>query len=137
MEALDYIRRFKMLARESNYSRIDFLDCLFEDFSEYAENERRWKRRELKYHEWHAIVSNYYQKFSAIARLRRSLRKDGEGLTQKLWGFFYINYLVPDRDRLFPKEAREIYDYKRNQLRHVQDKNYNYENRQGNPGPSR
>lgn len=129
MEALDYIQRFNMLSSESNYNRIEFLDCLYKDFTEYAQTIRREKERELTYGEWNSIVSNYYQKYMAIAKLRKSLREDGEGLTRQLWGYFYINYLVPDRDKLFPKKAKDIYKYKRKQLQHLQDKINTYENR--------
>lgn len=129
MEALDYIQKFNMLASESNYNRLEFLNCLYEDFTRYADTVRTEKERELNYEEWNSVVSNYYQKYMAIAKLRKSLRADGEGLTKQLWGYFYINYLVPIRDKLFPSQARAIYKYKRKQFQHLQDKINNYENR--------
>lgn len=138
MEPLEYILEFNMLSRESNYNRIDFLNALYEDFTRYTQYYlKRYNIDNLNYKEWSSIVSNYYQKFMAIAKLRKSLRSDGEGLTKQLWGYFYINYLVPDRDKLFPHQAKAIYQYKRNQFRHLQDKNNNNEIRQGNPRPTR
>ena len=129
MEALDYLHKFNMLSSESDYNRIDFLNSLYYDFTRYTENLRNDLGRELSYGEWNEIVSNYYQKFMAIAKLRKTLRADGEGLTKKLWGYFYINYLVPVRDKIYPKQARAIYKYKRKQFQQLQDKINNYENR--------
>lgn len=93
-EPLEYLLNYNMLSSENSFDRIQFLNALYEDFTRYCQYFLKIQNSDkLQYQEWNAIVSNYYQKFVAIAKLRAMLRKDNEGLTKKLWGYFYINYL--------------------------------------------
>lgn len=124
LEPLDYIHQHNMLGRDEYFDRIEFLNAFFEELLEYCQNNRIGldKNGRMYYSRWNQVVNSFYQKFWAISKLRTSLRRDKKGLSKKLWGYFYCNYIIPERDRRFPHMAELIYQRKEEQLRELQDK---------------
>lgn len=110
MEPIDYIKTFKMAEENYEFNRAKFFKQFKEEFLDYIENDTLGLDAEVNMHfeRFREIVSSFNQKFLAISRLRASMRADHEGLTKRLWGYFYAHVVLPEREKRFPREHASI-----------------------------
>lgn len=105
MEPIDYIKAFKLAEEGYEFNRTKFLKKFSEEFLEYVENDTLGldANGKIQFERFKEIVQNFLQKFNAISRLRAQMRSPGEGLTKRLWGYFYAHTVIPERARRFPE----------------------------------
>lgn len=106
MEAIDYVKLFKLDQENFDFKREEFISELGEEFLEYCQTTtigRDNKSGIIYYYRFREIVKNFESKFWAISEL-----KVGEPLSQKLWNAFFATQVVPLRGRLYPKIQKRI-----------------------------
>ena len=110
MEPIDYIKTCKMAEENFQFNRNRFFNQFKEEFLDYLNKDTLGLDAEGKMHfqRFREIVSSFNQKYLAISRLRASMRPDHEGLTKRLWGYFYVHVILPERAKRFPKEDAAI-----------------------------
>lgn len=137
MEAIDYIKLFKLDQENYEFNREEFLQEFSKEFLEYCQETpigRDHNTGNIKYYRFKEIVKNFQGKFWAISDL-----KVGKPLTKGLWNAFFATTVVPVRAKLFPASQLKIQELIKN--RSQQDKSSstnkkaNYD--KGNPRPSR
>lgn len=143
MEAIDYVKLFKLDQENYEFNREEFICELGKDFLDYTQNTTIGidpKTGIIYYYRFREIVKNFETKFWAISKL-----KVGEPFTQKLWNAFFATQVVPLRKWMFPAIQHKIEELKRSpkseNIRDGQDKklsNPKKENHgKGNNRPSR
>jgi hypothetical protein len=106
MEAIDYVKLFKLDQENFDFKREEFISELGKEFLEYCQTTtigRDNKSGIIYYYRFREIVKNFESKFWAISKL-----KVGEPLSQKLWDAFFATQVVPLRRRLYPKMQKRI-----------------------------
>lgn len=106
MEAIDYVKLFKLDQENFDFKREEFISELGKEFLEYCQTTtigRDNKSGIIYYYRFREIVKNFESKFWAISEL-----KVGEPLSQKLWNAFFATQVVTLRRRLYPKMQKRI-----------------------------
>lgn len=93
MEALDYVRIFRLDQDNYQYNRQEFIDTLGKEFKDNIDLVN--KVNHISYDHFKVIVNNFYLKFQIIQEL--SLNKP----TDKVWSAFYAQYILTTRHKLF------------------------------------
>lgn len=120
MEAIDYVKLFKLDQENFDFKREEFISELGKEFLEYCQTTtigRDNKSGIIYYYRFREIVKNFESKFWAISEL-----KVGEPLSQKLWNAFFATQVVPLRQRLFPKVQKLIEEQRQLNSHSKQDK---------------
>lgn len=120
MEAIDYVKLFKLDQENYDFKREEFISELGKEFLEYCQTTaigRDNKSGIIYYYRFREIVKNFESKFWAISEL-----KVGEPLSQKLWNAFFATQVVPLRRRLYPKMQKRIEEQKQLNSHSKQDK---------------
>ena len=112
MEAIDYVKQFKLDQENYDFKRGEFISELGKEFLEYCQTTTIGINSETKhiyYYRFREIVKNFQEKFWSISKL-----KIGEPFSEKLWNAFFATQVVPLRKRLFPDIQKFIEEKKRN-----------------------
>lgn len=120
MEAIDYVKLFKLDQENFDFKREEFISELGKEFLEYCQTTtigRDNKSGIIYYYRFREIVKNFESKFWAISKL-----KVGEPLSQKLWNAFFATQVVPLRRRLYPKMQKRIEEQRQLNSPSKQDK---------------
>lgn len=120
MEAIDYVKLFKLDQENFDFKREEFISELGKEFLEYCQTTtigRDNKSGIIYYYRFREIVKNFESKFWAISKL-----KVGEPLSQKLWNAFFATQVVPLRRRLYPKMQKRIEEQRQLNSHSKQDK---------------
>lgn len=120
MEAIDYVKLFKLDQENFDFKREEFISELGKEFLEYCQTTtigRDNKSGIIYYYRFREIVKNFEFKFWAISKL-----KVGEPLSQKLWNAFFATQVVPLRRRLYPKMQKRIEEQRQLNSHSKQDK---------------
>ena len=120
MEAIDYVKLFKLDQENFDFKREEFISELGKEFLEYCQTTtigRDNKSGIIYYYRFREIVKNFESKFWAISKL-----KVGEPLSQKLWNAFFAIQVVPLRRRLYPKMQKRIEEQRQLNSHSKQDK---------------
>lgn len=120
MEAIDYVKLFKLDQENFDFKREEFISELGKEFLEYCQTTtigRNNKSGIIYYYRFREIVKNFESKFWAISEL-----KVGEPLSQKLWNAFFAIQVVPLRRRLYPKMQKRIEEQRQLNSHSKQDK---------------
>lgn len=120
MEAIDYVKLFKLDQENFDFKREEFISELGKEFLEYCQTTtigRNNKSGIIYYYRFREIVKNFESKFWAISEL-----KVGEPLSQKLWNAFFATQVVPLRERLYPKMQKMIEEQRQLNSHSKQDK---------------
>jgi hypothetical protein len=120
MEAIDYVKLFKLDQENFDFKREEFISELGKEFLEYCQTTtigRDNKSGIIYYYRFREIVKNFEFKFWAISEL-----KVGEPLSQKLWDAFFATQVVPLRRRLYPKMQKRIEEQRQLNSHSKQDK---------------
>lgn len=120
MEAIDYVKLFKLDQENFDFKREEFISELGKEFLEYCQTTtigRDNKSGIIYYYRFREIVKNFESKFWAISEL-----KVGEPLSQKLWNAFFATQVVPLRRRLYPKMQKRIEEQRQLNSPSKQDK---------------
>lgn len=120
MEAIDYVKLFKLDQENFDFKREEFISELGKEFLEYCQTTtigRDNKSGIIYYYRFREIVKNFESKFWAISEL-----KVGKPLSQKLWNAFFATQVVPLRRRLYPKMQKGIEEQRQLNSHSKQDK---------------
>lgn len=120
MEAIDYVKLFKLDQENFDFKREEFISELGKEFLEYCQTTtigRDNKSGIIYYYRFREIVKNFESKFWAISEL-----KVGEPLSQKLWNAFFATQVVPLRRGLYPKMQKRIEEQRQLNSHSKQDK---------------
>lgn len=120
MEAIDYVKLFKLDQENFDFKREEFISELGKEFLEYCQTTtigRDNKSGIIYYYRFREIVKNFESKFWAISEL-----KVGEPLSQKLWNAFFATQVVSLRRRLYPKMQKRIEEQRQLNSHSKQDK---------------
>lgn len=120
MEAIDYVKLFKLDQENFDFKREEFISELGKEFLEYCQTTtigRDNKSGIIYYYRFREIVKNFESKFWAISKF-----KVGEPLSQKLWNAFFATQVVPLRRRLYPKMQKRIEEQRQLNSHSKQDK---------------
>lgn len=120
MEAIDYVKLFKLDQENFDFKREEFISELGKEFLEYCQTTtigRDNKSGIIYYYRFREIVKNFESKFWAISEL-----KVGEPLSQKLWNAFFATQVVLLRRRLYPKMQKRIEEQRQLNSHSKQDK---------------
>lgn len=110
MEAIDYVKLFKLDQENYDFKREEFISELGKDFLDYCQTTTvgiNPKHGYIYYYRFKEIIKNFETKFWAISKL-----KVGEPFTQKLWNAFFATQVVPLRKKLFPEVQKLIEEQK-------------------------
>ena len=136
MEAIDYVKLFKLDQENYDFKREEFISELGKEFLDYCQTTTigiNKKTGILYYYRFKEIVKNFETKFWAISKL-----KIGEPFTQNLWNAFFATQVVPLRAKLFPGIQSMIEKLK--EIQNRQDKKPSNPKKvkygKGNPRPS-
>lgn len=130
MEAIDYVKLFKLDQENFDFKREEFISELGKEFLGYCQTTtigRDNKSGIIYYYRFREIVKNFESKFWAISGL-----KVGKPLSQKLWNAFFATQVVPLRQRLYPKmqkrieEQRQLNSYSKQDKKSSDPKKANY-----------
>lgn len=138
MEAIDYVKQFKLDQENYDFKREEFISELGKEFLEYCQTTTIGINSETKhiyYYRFKEIVKNFQEKFWSISKL-----KIGEPFSEKLWNAFFATQVVPLRKRLFPKIQKFIEKRKEEYLNEQDKKLSTYKkgnHGKRNPRPSR
>lgn len=114
MEAIDYVKLFKLDQENYDFKREQFISELGKDFLDYCQTTTigiNSKTKQIYYYRFREIVKNFQEKFWSISRL-----KIGEPFSEKLWNAFFATQVVPLRKKLFPDIQKFIEEKKREYL---------------------
>lgn len=114
MEAIDYVKQFKLDQENYDFKREEFISELGKEFLEYCQTTTigiNPKTKHIYYYRFGEIVKNFQEKFWSISKL-----KIGEPFSEKLWKAFFATQVVPLRKKLFPDIQKFIEERKRNNL---------------------
>lgn len=120
MEAIDYVKLFKLDQENFDFKREEFIHELGKEFLKYCQTTtigRDNKSGIIYYYRFREIVKNFESKFWSISEL-----KVGEPLSQKLWNAFFATQVVPLRRRLYPKMQERIEEQRQLNSHSKQDK---------------
>lgn len=138
MEAIDYVKLFKLDQENYNFKREEFISELGKEFLDYCQTTTigiNPKTHKLYYYRFKEIIKNFESKFWAISKL-----KVGEGFTQNLWNAFFATQIVPLRAKMFP-DIQQFIEKRRKEYLNEQDKKQSTYKKgshgKGNPRPSR
>lgn len=138
MEAIDYVKLFKLDQENYDFKREEFISELGKEFLDYCQTTTigiNEKTRTLYYYRFKEIVKNFETKFWAISDL-----KIGEPFTRNLWNAFFATQVVPLRAKLFPGIQSMVEKLKK-ESQNKQDKKHSNPKKakygKGNPRPSR
>lgn len=110
MEAIDYVKLFKLDQENYDFKREEFISELGKEFLDYCQTTTigiNPKSGYLYYYRFKEIIKNFETKFWAISKL-----KVGEPFTQRLWNAFFATQVVPLRQKLFPDVQKLIEEKK-------------------------
>lgn len=110
MEPIDYIKAFKLDQENYEFDREEFIQAFGEDFLSYCDT-TEWGRNsetgELYYSRFKEIVKNYEVKYVSISQLRQQLAQGfTKPLSRRLWNAFFAVFVVPYRNKHFPRESQ-------------------------------
>lgn len=106
MNALEYVKKFKMDQPNYQFKRQQFIDHLGEEFRETIynpDNGYEVVSKTLPLYKFKEIVEAFYQKFREISNI-----KIGDPLTKGLWNAFFAQKVCTVRAELYPEEAKRI-----------------------------
>lgn len=106
MEAIDYIKLFKLDQENYEFNREEFLQEFGEEFLEYCQNTTIGRNSEthvIYYYRFREIIKNFETKFWAISKL-----KIGKPFTKGLWNAFFARYVCQFRNKYFPDQVLRI-----------------------------
>lgn len=108
MTTKQYIRKFRLDNEQyANHFNTDlFLNDLNEELLARIERERAERKKaglEYSYRIFQVIIQEMQTKFCAISN-----KKVGGPLRPELWNAFYAKYIIPIREKGFPKEHADI-----------------------------
>lgn len=107
MEAIEYIKKFKMDQPNFEFKREDFVKAFGEDFKACLNNPQICgidpATGKLPYPKFKQAVKNFESKFQAISRI-----KLGKQLSKGLWNAFYAIWVIPTRASLYPDLNKKI-----------------------------
>ena len=109
MEALEYIKLFRMDQPNFNFNREKFLETLGNEFRDYIKGPNFGVdplTGKIPYFRFKEAVKNFETKFQSISQLKRG------NLSPGLWRAFFALYVVPIRAELFPEIQNKIVEIK-------------------------
>lgn len=119
MKVNQYIKEFNL-----NGAKVDqkgFMKAFGEEFIQKLNEDRKTfedNNRVFDYNMFSNLVRQYEIKFWSISNKRR-----GKAFSEKLFGYFYANYVIPARKELFPEKHKQIEDSRlKKQLDKAQEK---------------
>ena len=101
MEAIDYVKLFKLDQENYDFKREEFISELGKEFLEYCQTTTigiNLETKHIYYYRFREIVKNFQEKFWSISKL-----KIGEPFSEKLWNAFFATQVVPLRKSYSPK----------------------------------
>lgn len=104
MEAIDYVKLFKLDQENFNFKREEFISELGKEFLEYCQTTtigRDNKSGIIYYYRFREIVKNFESKFWAISKL-----KVGEPLSQN-YGMPFCNSGNSPKEKVISENAKE------------------------------
>ena len=119
MEAIDYVKLFKLDQENYDFKREEFISELGKEFLDYCQTTTigiNPKTHKLYYYRFKEIIKNFESKFWAISKL-----KVGEGFTQNLWNAFFATQVVPLRAKMFP-DIQQFIEKRKKEYLNEQDK---------------
>ena len=108
MEALEYVKRFKMDQPNYDFDRNAFIEAIVEEFRSTIHTlEQRLGliNEAISYPTFKQLVKVFQEKFNKISEL-----KLGKPLSKGLWNAFYAIHVIPMRSTLYPKLDKKIKD---------------------------
>lgn len=100
-----FIGKHKLDQENFEFSREDFLSDLNIDFlallNKSAGNPQVFTQDNFPYHKFKVVVKQIEQKFWSISN-----KKIGQPFTKNLWSAFYAIYVVPVREKIYPKTGQ-------------------------------
>lgn len=106
MEAIDYVKLFKLDQENYEFNRDEFLQEFGNEFLEYCQTTpigRNPKTGVIYYYRFREIIRNFETKFWAISQL-----KLGKPFSKGLWNAFFALHVCPFRDKYFPNQVIQI-----------------------------
>lgn len=106
MEAIDYVKLYRLDQENYQFKREEFLKEFGEEFLEYCKTTpigRNTETGTVYYYRFQEIVKNFETKFWAISQLKK-----GQPFTKKLWKAFFAIYVCPYREKHFPVQVNLI-----------------------------
>lgn len=106
MEAIEYVKQFKLDQENFSFNRDKFLHAFGDEFLAYVQNTPDAYCRDPGipyYFRFKEIVKNFETKFWAISNLKK-----GKGFTPGLWKAFFAIYVCRFRDRNYPEEVNKL-----------------------------
>lgn len=100
MEAIDYVKQFKLDQENYDFKREEFISELGKEFLEYCQTTTigiNPETKQIYYYRFREIVKNFQEKFWSISKL-----KVGEPFSEKLWNAFFATQVVPLRKSYSP-----------------------------------
>lgn len=107
MEALEYVKRFKMDQPNYDFDRNVFIEAIGEEFKSSINilEQRLDDGQVISYPTFKQLVKGVQEKFNKISEL-----KLGKPLSKGLWNAFYAIHVIPMRSTLYPKLDKKIKD---------------------------
>lgn len=107
MEALEYVKRFKMDQPNYDFDRNAFIEAIGEEFKSSINilEQRLDDGKVISYPTFKQLVKGVQEKFNKISEL-----KLGKPLSKGLWNAFYAIHVIPMRSTLYPKLDKKIKD---------------------------
>ena len=107
MEALEYVKRFKMDQPNYDFDRNAFIEAIGEEFKSSINilEQRLDDGQVISYPTFKQLVKGVQEKFNKISEL-----KLGKPLSKGLWNAFYAIHVIPMRSTLYPKLDKKIND---------------------------
>ena len=107
MEALEYVKRFKMDQPNYDFDRNAFIESIGEEFKSSINilEQRLDDGQVISYPTFKQLVKGVQEKFNKISEL-----KLGKPLSKGLWNAFYAIHVIPMRSTLYPKLDKKIKD---------------------------
>lgn len=106
MEALEYVKAFKMDQPNYSFDRHHFIETFGNEFKEFIEDPNIGVDPEtgrIPYSKFKEVVKNFEGKFNSISEI-----KPGKPLSRGLWGAFYAIWVLSMRKKLFPEIDKKI-----------------------------
>ena len=107
MEALEYVKRFKMDQPNYDFDRNAFIEAIGEEFKSSINilEQRLDDGQVISYPTFKQLVKGVQEKFNKISEL-----KLGKPLSKGLWNALYAIHVIPMRSTLYPKLDKKIKD---------------------------
>lgn len=110
MDALEYVKRFKMDQPNYSFDRNAFVEAFgkeFRDSIHILEQRLLAEDHVIPYTTFKQLVNGHQEKFNKISEL-----KLGKPLSKGLWNAFYALHVIPLRGTLYPQLDKKIQERK-------------------------